>query len=42
VRLGLPSGADLDRARRAVEKAERSCLVSASLSTPIRLAPEFA
>jgi organic hydroperoxide reductase OsmC/OhrA len=42
VRLGLPPGADLDRARRAVEKAEPACLVSASLSTPIRLEPDFA
>jgi organic hydroperoxide reductase OsmC/OhrA len=42
VRLGLPPGADLDRARRAVEKAERACLVSASLATPIRLEPDFA
>jgi organic hydroperoxide reductase OsmC/OhrA len=41
VRLGLPPGADLDRARRAVEKAERACLVSASLATPIRLEPDF-
>jgi organic hydroperoxide reductase OsmC/OhrA len=37
VRLGLPPGADRDRARRAVDKAGRACLVSASLATPVRL-----
>ena len=40
-RLRLVPGTDLDRARRVVEKAERSCLVSASLATPIRLEPEL-
>jgi organic hydroperoxide reductase OsmC/OhrA len=42
VRLGLPPGADRDRARRAVEKAERACPVSASLATPIRLELDLA
>jgi organic hydroperoxide reductase OsmC/OhrA len=28
--------------RRALEKAEQTCLVSASLATPIRLEPEIA
>lgn len=41
-RLTLPAGADWLRAQRALEKAERTCLVSASLDTPIRLAPEIA
>jgi len=41
-RLTLPSGADPVRVKRALEKAERTCLVSASLSTPIRLEPEIA
>jgi organic hydroperoxide reductase OsmC/OhrA len=41
-RLALPAGADAARVRRALEKAERTCLVSASLSTPIRLEPEVA
>jgi peroxiredoxin-like protein len=41
-RLALPAGADPVRVRRALEKAERTCLVSASLSTPIRLEPELA
>jgi peroxiredoxin-like protein len=41
-RLALPAGADAARVRRALEKAEKTCLVSASLSTPIRLEPEIA
>ena len=41
-RVALPAGVDHTRLRRALEKAERACLVSASLSTPIRLAPELA
>jgi peroxiredoxin-like protein len=39
--LRLAPGTDRDRARRAIEKAERTCLVSASLATPIRLEPEL-
>ena len=35
-RLRLAAG-DPDRARRAMEKAEKACLVSASPVTPIRL-----
>ena len=42
VRLGLAPGADADRARRAMEKAETACLVSASLATPIRLEGQVA
>ena len=42
VQLSLPPGADRDRARRAVDKAERACPVSASLATPIRLEVDFA
>jgi peroxiredoxin-like protein len=41
-RLALPAGADAARVRRALEKAEQTCLVSASLSTPIRLEAEIA
>lgn len=41
-RLALPAGADPTRVRWALEKAEKTCLVSASLSTPIRLEPEIA
>jgi peroxiredoxin-like protein len=40
-RLRLAPGADPDRARRAMEKAEKACLVSASLVTPIRLEAEL-
>lgn len=39
-RLAVPAGTDAVRLRRALEKAEHACLVSASLSTPIRLEPE--
>jgi peroxiredoxin-like protein len=41
-RVAIPGGADTVRVRRALEKAEKTCLVSASLSTPIRLEPEIA
>jgi uncharacterized OsmC-like protein len=41
-RLALPAGTDSARVQRALEKAEKTCLVSASLSTPIRLEPEVA
>lgn len=40
-KLALPAGTDRERALRALEKSERTCLVSASLSTPIRLEPEI-
>ncbi len=40
-RLTLSAGADRDTALRALEKSERACLVSASLSTPIHLEPEI-
>ena len=39
-RVVAPAGMDAVRLRRALEKAEHVCLVSASLSTPIRLEPE--
>lgn len=39
-RLTVPAGGDLERARRVLEKSEKACLISASLSTPIRLEPE--
>jgi peroxiredoxin-like protein len=41
-RVALPDGADWVRVQRALERAERTCLVSASLATPIRLEPEIA
>lgn len=40
-RVALPAGADPARVRWALEKAEKTCLVSASLSTPIRLEPQI-
>jgi peroxiredoxin-like protein len=39
-RLRVAAGTDPERARRVMEKAERACLVSASLATPIRLETE--
>jgi peroxiredoxin-like protein len=41
-RVALPAGTDWVRVQRALEKAERACLVSSSLATPIRLEPEIA
>jgi organic hydroperoxide reductase OsmC/OhrA len=35
--LAVPGGTDLDRARRALEKAERGCLISNSLKAAIHL-----
>jgi len=40
-RLTLPAGGDRDKAMRVLEKSEKACLVSASLSTPLRLEPEI-
>lgn len=40
-RVTLGPGTDAERARVVLEKSERACLVSASLSTPIRLDPEL-
>lgn len=40
-RLTVPAGTDHGRALRVLEKSEKACLVSASLSTPIRLQPEI-
>ena len=36
-RLTLPKGADPERARRMLEKSKNACLVTASLSVPVRL-----
>jgi peroxiredoxin-like protein len=41
-RLRVLPGVDPDRAHRVLAKAERACLVSASLATPIRLEAEVA
>ena len=40
-RVALPAGTDRVRVQRALERAERVCLVSASLDTPVRLEPEI-
>lgn len=40
-RVGVPAGVDPARVRWALEKAEKTCLVSASLSTLIRLESEI-
>jgi len=40
-RLTIAAGTDHERAVRALEKSEKACLVSSSLSTPIRLEPEI-
>jgi len=40
-RLTLPKGADPERARRLLEKGKDACLVTASLSVPIRLEYEI-
>jgi peroxiredoxin-like protein len=39
-RVTVAAGTDRERALRVLEKSEKACLVSASLSTPIRLEPE--
>jgi organic hydroperoxide reductase OsmC/OhrA len=39
-RLRVPAGTDRERAMKVMEKSEKACLISASLSTPIRLEPE--
>ena len=40
-RLALPKGADPDRAKRMLEKGKNACLVTVSLSVPIRLESEI-
>jgi peroxiredoxin-like protein len=40
-RLTVAADVDRDRARKLLEKAEKACLISASLSTPIRLEAEI-
>lgn len=37
--LAVAAGTDHERVQRLLEKTEKACLVSASLSTPIRLEP---
>jgi peroxiredoxin-like protein len=40
-RLTVASGTDHERARHVLDKSENTCLVTASLSTPVRLEPEI-
>ena len=40
-RLTVSSGTDRERALHILETSEKTCLVSASLSTPIRLESEI-
>jgi peroxiredoxin-like protein len=40
-RLVIRSNRDLDRAARILEKAERSCLISNSIKTAVKLEPEI-
>jgi peroxiredoxin-like protein len=40
-RVTIPAGGDRERTLRVLEKAERACLISASLNTPVRLEPEL-
>jgi organic hydroperoxide reductase OsmC/OhrA len=39
-RMAVPAGVDHQRAHRVMEKSERTCLVTASLATPVRLVAE--
>ena len=38
-RLDVPTGVDPERARRVLEKAEQTCLISNSVKAPIHLMP---
>ena len=40
-KLVVGADADVDRARQLLAKAEKACLVTASLSTPVHLEPEI-
>ena len=40
-RISADASVDFDALRRCVDKAEDRCLVSASLSTPVRIEPDF-
>jgi organic hydroperoxide reductase OsmC/OhrA len=41
VTLAIPAGVDEDKARKLLEKAERSCLITSSLKAPSTLAIEL-
>jgi hypothetical protein len=40
-RLTVAPGTDRERAMRILERSKTACLISASLSSPIRLEPEI-
>ncbi len=40
-RITVPPGSNRERVLQILEKSEKACLVSASLSTPVRLEPEI-
>ena len=40
-RVTVPAGTEPRRAREVIEKAERNCLITASLVTPVRLEAEI-
>jgi peroxiredoxin-like protein len=40
-KVTVPAGSNQERARHAIEKAERNCLISASLAVPVRLEVEI-
>ena len=40
-RLRVPPGGDPDRASKVLDRSEKACLVSASLSTPILIQPDI-
>jgi organic hydroperoxide reductase OsmC/OhrA len=40
-RLTLPKGVDHERANRVLDKSKTACLVTASLSVPVRIEPEI-
>jgi organic hydroperoxide reductase OsmC/OhrA len=39
-RVVVPAEASVDRARRIVEKSEKSCLISRSLKAAVKVEPE--
>jgi organic hydroperoxide reductase OsmC/OhrA len=40
--LTIPAGADVEKAARLLEKAERACLITSSLVCPVKLEPRVA
>ena len=42
LRLTVPAGTDPDRVQHVIEKSKKACLISASLSVPVRLESQIA